>query len=43
MDESIFQSPLKLHLTIAVFALMDDIEKEVAIQALNEYKTTILE
>ncbi|KAJ8916247.1 hypothetical protein NQ315_016387 [Exocentrus adspersus] len=42
MHESIFQSPLKLHLTVIVFALSDDREKAEAIAALEEYRNTVL-
>ncbi|XP_018562630.1 activating signal cointegrator 1 complex subunit 1-like [Anoplophora glabripennis] len=42
MHESIFQSPLKLHLTIIVFALSDEREKAEAVKALEEYKDTVL-
>ncbi|KAJ8935076.1 hypothetical protein NQ314_013021 [Rhamnusium bicolor] len=42
MDESIFQSSLKLHLTVIVFALTDEREKLEAINTLEEYKTTVL-
>lgn len=43
MHESIFQSPLKLHLTVVVFALMDDHEKLEATKALQDYKNMILD
>jgi hypothetical protein len=43
MHESIFQSPLKLHLTVVVFALMDDHEKLEATKALQDYKNMIFE
>ncbi|RZC38393.1 jmjC domain-containing protein 4, partial [Asbolus verrucosus] len=43
MEESIFQSPQKLHLTIVVFALLDDHEKSEATKALQDYKNTILD
>ncbi|CAH1132825.1 unnamed protein product [Ceutorhynchus assimilis] len=39
--ESIFISPLKLHITIDVFSLLDDDEKLEAIRVLNEYKSTL--
>lgn len=42
MHETIFQSPLKLHLTLAVFTLVDDKEIQAAIQALNDYKESVL-
>ncbi|XP_066258481.1 activating signal cointegrator 1 complex subunit 1-like [Euwallacea similis] len=38
LHESIFMSPLKLHVTIDVFALLDEFEKEEAVMALQEYK-----
>lgn len=37
-DESIFMCPLKLHLTIDVYALLDEKEKIEAISALKDYK-----
>lgn len=37
-DESIFICPLKLHVTIDVYALLDETEKIEAISALKEYK-----
>ncbi|KAK4879745.1 hypothetical protein RN001_007891 [Aquatica leii] len=43
VEESIFQSSLKLHLTIAVFALMNDSEKEEAVAALSACKTEVIE
>lgn len=43
MDESIFQKALKLHLTISVFSLFDDIEINEAIKTLQDYKTSVLE
>lgn len=43
MDETIFQSPLKLHLTIGVFALMNTLEKEEAVNALNACKTEVID
>ncbi|XP_063922833.1 activating signal cointegrator 1 complex subunit 1-like [Zophobas morio] len=43
MEESIFQSPFKLHLTVVVFALLDDHEKSEAIKALQDYKNMILD
>ncbi|KAF5285750.1 hypothetical protein FQR65_LT02278 [Abscondita terminalis] len=43
LDESIFQSSLKLHLTIVVFALMDSFEKDEAIAALSACKTEVIE
>lgn len=43
MHESIFISPQKLHLTIAVFALLDEQEELEAIKALQDYKNLILE
>ncbi|EFA03384.1 activating signal cointegrator 1 complex subunit 1 [Tribolium castaneum] len=43
MHESIFISPLKLHLTVVVFTLLDDHEKLEAIKALQDYKNMILD
>ncbi|XP_044268006.1 activating signal cointegrator 1 complex subunit 1-like [Tribolium madens] len=43
MHESIFISPLKLHLTVVVFTLLDDHEKLEAIKALQDYKTMIFD
>lgn len=42
MHESIFQSPQKLHMTIAVFSLYDDHEKAVAVNVLNDCKEDVL-
>lgn len=41
-EESIFISPDKLHLTIAVFCLLNADEKQEAIKALNDYKRKFL-
>lgn len=41
VDESIFQNPDKLHLTIATLVLLDDVEKELAIRTLHECKEEI--
>lgn len=38
VDESIYQNPDKLHLTISTLVLLDDVEKELAIQTLHECK-----
>lgn len=38
LHESIFMCPLKLHVTIDVYALLDEKEKSEAISALKEYK-----
>ncbi|KAL3280682.1 hypothetical protein HHI36_003919 [Cryptolaemus montrouzieri] len=43
VEESIFQSPLKLHLTVAVFTLLDDKEKQVAIEALEKCKNELFQ
>lgn len=40
MHESIFQSGLKLHLTVTVFSLFET-EKEEAIKVLEDYKTEV--
>ncbi|KAG5889801.1 hypothetical protein JTB14_031349 [Gonioctena quinquepunctata] len=42
VDETIFQNALKLHLTLSVFVLLDQREKDEAIRALEDYNTTIL-
>lgn len=42
VDDSIFQRPNKFHLTIAPLVLMDDIEKLLAIQLLQECKEEII-
>ncbi|XP_045471368.1 activating signal cointegrator 1 complex subunit 1-like isoform X2 [Harmonia axyridis] len=38
VEESIFQNPLKLHLTLAVFTLLNDQEKQQAVEVLEELK-----
>ncbi|KAK5646317.1 hypothetical protein RI129_004781 [Pyrocoelia pectoralis] len=43
IHETIFQSPLKLHLTIGVLALMNTLEKEEAVNALNACKTEVID
>ncbi|XP_044751565.1 activating signal cointegrator 1 complex subunit 1-like [Coccinella septempunctata] len=40
VEESIFQSVLKLHLTIAVFTLLDDKERHEALDVLREVKNS---
>lgn len=35
VDETIFQTPSKLHLTIGVMKLLDDAERNQAVEALN--------
>lgn len=42
MEESIFQNTNKLHLTIDICVLQDQNEKQEAVDALNDYKDTIL-
>lgn len=42
LDESIFISTLKLHLTVCVLVLLNDREKQEAINTLEEYNETIL-
>ncbi|XP_078043517.1 activating signal cointegrator 1 complex subunit 1 [Augochlora pura] len=42
IDETIFQKPNKLHLTIGMLKLLDDEEREKAIQALNYCKENII-
>ncbi|XP_060517084.1 activating signal cointegrator 1 complex subunit 1-like [Cylas formicarius] len=43
VHESIFQCPKKLHLTINVCVLLDETEKNEAVNALNSYKTEVLD
>ncbi|XP_031343533.1 activating signal cointegrator 1 complex subunit 1-like isoform X2 [Photinus pyralis] len=43
VEDSVFQSPLKLHLTICVFVLLSPSEKEEAVKALNDCKTEVLD
>ncbi|XP_066153593.1 activating signal cointegrator 1 complex subunit 1-like [Euwallacea fornicatus] len=43
LHESIFMNPLKLHVTIDVFALLNEFEKEQAVMALQEYKDHLSE
>ncbi|CAG9838644.1 unnamed protein product [Diabrotica balteata] len=42
MHESIFQKSLKLHLTIDIFVLLNEREKKEAVQALEDYKESVL-
>lgn len=42
MEESIFQSGLKLHLTISVFSLFDDTEVEEAKKTLQDCREKVL-
>uniref|UniRef100_A0A6P7G360 Activating signal cointegrator 1 complex subunit 1-like isoform X2 n=1 Tax=Diabrotica virgifera virgifera TaxID=50390 RepID=A0A6P7G360_DIAVI len=42
MHESIFQKPLRLHLTIDIFVLLNEREKKEAVQALEDYKESVL-
>ncbi|XP_003705532.3 activating signal cointegrator 1 complex subunit 1 [Megachile rotundata] len=42
LDKMIFQTPSKLHLTIAVLTLLDETEKKQAIEALNYCKDHIV-
>ncbi|XP_076300158.1 activating signal cointegrator 1 complex subunit 1 isoform X2 [Lasioglossum baleicum] len=42
VDETIFQTPSKLHMTIGMLKLLDDVEKEQAIKALDYCKETIV-
>lgn len=41
MDESIFQSGLKLHLTVSVFSLFDEREVDEAKQTLQDCKESV--
>lgn len=43
IDESLFQTPSKLHLTIGMLKLLDDDEKKQAIDALMSCKEIIIE
>jgi len=43
IDESLFQTPSKLHLTIGMLKLFDDNEKQHAIHALMNCKENIIE
>lgn len=43
VDETVFQTPGKLHLTIAPLVLLDDKEIEIAVEALHNYKNTLSE
>jgi len=43
IDESLFQNPFKLHLTIGMLKLFDDNEKKHAIDALTNCKENIIE
>lgn len=43
IDESLFQTPSKLHLTIGMLKLLDDNEKKQAIEALMNCKEKIIE
>lgn len=43
IDESLFQTPSKLHLTIGMLKLLDDNEKKQAIDALMNCKEKIIE
>jgi len=42
IDETIFQNPSKLHLTIGMLKLFDDNEKQHAIDALKDCKENII-
>ncbi|XP_076652158.1 activating signal cointegrator 1 complex subunit 1 [Halictus rubicundus] len=42
VDENIFQTPSKLHMTIGMLKLLDDVEKEQAIKALDYCKENIV-
>lgn len=43
IDEALFQTPSKLHLTIGMLKLLDDNEKKQAIDALMNCKEKIIE
>lgn len=43
IDESLFQKPCKLHLTIGMLKLFDDDDKKQAIDALSDCKENIIE
>jgi activating signal cointegrator complex subunit 1 len=43
IDESLFQTPSKLHLTIGVLKLFDDDDKKNAIDALMNCKENVIE
>lgn len=43
IDESLFQIPCKLHLTIGILKLFDDNDKEHAIEALSDCKENVIE
>lgn len=42
VDETIFQKPEKLHLTIATLVLLDEVEIDTAVQAMQECKDEII-
>ncbi|XP_065164562.1 activating signal cointegrator 1 complex subunit 1-like [Atheta coriaria] len=42
LDESVFQKPEKLHITVCVFALLDQVEIDEAIKSLHELKEKIV-
>ncbi|GJQ70415.1 hypothetical protein Trydic_g22843 [Trypoxylus dichotomus] len=42
MHETIFQKPERLHLTVGVFSLLNDVERSEAIKALNECKDNVI-
>ncbi|ENN72522.1 hypothetical protein YQE_10862, partial [Dendroctonus ponderosae] len=43
LDASIFMSHLKLHVTIDVYSLFDEVERAEAVKALEEYRPTLEE
>lgn len=43
VDASIFQAPGKLHLTLGTMVIMDNDEREEAVQTLAECKESIIE
>lgn len=43
IDESLFQTPSKLHLTIGMLKLLDDDEKKRAVNALTSCKKQVIE
>lgn len=43
MEESVFQSPDKLHMTLCTMVLSDDVERNNAAQILQNCKTDVIE
>lgn len=42
MDETIFQEPAKLHLTLCVMVLADEVERQLALDALKNCYDSVL-